>query len=157
MDDIRQYLLSITAAAVICSLITSIMGKKGTYAAIVRMLCGLFMAITMISPLIQIQLSDFSFYYGSIMTEADAAAANGSLMANEAVAAIIKSETETYILDKALSMGLSIEVEVTLSDSGTQHPYKVRLSGTASPYARQKLKEMIASDLGIPEENQAWT
>lgn len=47
MESIRQYLLSITAAAVICSLITGIMGKKGTYAAIVRMLCGLFMAITM--------------------------------------------------------------------------------------------------------------
>ena len=157
MENIRQYLLSVTASAIICSLITSITEKKGTYAAIVRMLCGLFMAITMISPLLHIRLSDFSVYYGSIMADADTAASNGSFMANEAMAAIIKRETETYILDKASSMGLSLEVEVSLSDSDTQQPQKVWLRGAASPYAKQKLKEMIANDLGIPEENQTWT
>ncbi|MBR2009876.1 MAG: hypothetical protein IJ936_07110 [Peptococcaceae bacterium] len=156
MESIRQYLLSITAAAVICSLITGIMGKKGTYAAIVRMLCGLFMAITMLSPLLHIQLTDYSAYYGSILEEADLAASGGRRMANEAEAAIIKHKTETYILDKALSMGLSIEVEVTLSDSDTQQPCKVWLRGAASPYARQKLQEIIVSDLGISKENQTW-
>ena len=157
MEHIRQYLLSFTAAAVICSLITSLTGKKGTYASVIKMLCGLFMAVTMISPLIHMEWSDFSFYYGSIITDADLAAANGEQMADEAVAGIIKRKTQTYILDKALSMGLDIDVEVLLADSDTLYPYKVLLQGAASPYARQKLKEMITSDLGIPEENQIWT
>jgi len=156
MEHIRQYLLSFTAAAVICSLIISLTGEKSTYASIIKMLCGLFMAVTMISPLIQMEWSDFSFYYGSIITDADAAVANGEQMANEAAAGIIKQKTQTYILDKALSMGLDIDVEVLLADPDTLYPYKVLLQGDASPYARQKLKEMIANDLGIPEENQIW-
>lgn len=157
MENIRQYLLSVTAAAIICSLITSLMGKKGTYAAIVRMLCGLFMALTMISPLIQVRLSDFTSYFDSLQTEADTAAASGSAMAEEASEAIIKRETETYILDKALSMGLNIEVEVTLADAGVPYPCHVSLRGAASPYARRQLQGWLEDDLGIPEENQTWT
>ncbi len=156
MEFIKQYLLSITAAAIICSLAISLIGKKGAYAAVIKLICGLFLALTAFSPLTGIQITDFSSYLSDLTNSADSAVFAGQHTANEATATIIKSETEAYILDKASSMGLNIEVEVTVSDTSPPAPVCIRISGTISPYAKQQLRSIISSDLGIPEDKQTW-
>ena len=55
MDSIRQYLLSITAAAVICAIINALSGKKGTTSAVVKLLSGLFLTLSVISPLLNLE------------------------------------------------------------------------------------------------------
>ena len=156
MDGIRQYLLSITAAAIICSILMSILGKKGMYSSVIRMLCGLFMAYTMISPVMKIRLKDFETYLGELSIEANSAVSWGIQSAEEASAEFIKEKTETYILDKASSMGLSIEAEVRLAEEGDRTPYSVLIKGNVSPYAKKQLQTWLKEEFGIPEENQIW-
>lgn len=156
MEQIRQYLLSITAAAVICSIILGIQSKKSTYSSIIRMLCGLFMAITMISPLLKVRISDYSAYFGDLQTEAEDMAAAGKQIAELEAVGIIKRNMEAYIVDKASSIGLVVRVEVTLAEYGTPYPCAVQIQGAASPYAKRQLQRWMKEELGIPEENQIW-
>lgn len=155
MDGIRQYLISVTAAAIICGCITGILGKKGTVEGITKFLCGLFMTVTVVAPLVDFQLPEVNAFWNSYRTEAGLAIAEGEHIANEMKTAVITEHIETYILDKADSMGLSVTVEISLDDELL--PDLVIIHGTASPYAKSKLCNYIMENLGIPEEMLSWT
>lgn len=156
VDQIRQYLISITVAAIICSILPALSERKGTQASLVRLLCGIFLSITIVSPWLDIDVNGISGYLDGIKFDATGAVADGKAEANASRDAIIKTQTEAYILDKASSMQLDITVEVTLNDSDPPLPHTVLINGAASPYAKQTLQRMITADLGIPRENQRW-
>jgi len=157
MEKIGQYLLSITAAAVICSVILSVQNKKSTNYTLIQMLCGIYMTVTLLSPLVRFRLPDLSGYMRGLQTESWAAAQMGTDAAEEMLEGIIKHRTETYILDKASSMGLDIHAEVILSDGELPTPCGVEIRGAASPYKRQQLQGWIREALGISEEAQIWS
>lgn len=156
MDQIRQYLLCVCAAAILCGIANGIIEKKGSYSSVLKLITGLILALTVISPLVKIQWADVTQYVEGMTSDADDAVADGEAMAYEAEAAIIKSQTEAYILDKAASMGLNIEVEVTLSSSDPPLPCAVSVKGSVSPYSKALLSQYISEELGISEENQQW-
>lgn len=156
MDALRSYMISVLASAIICSIVNRWLGTKGTHGAILKLLTGLFMTITMLSPLIQINLSNTESYFDWITTDADAAVYNGQLIAMESTAEIIKEQTEAYILDKAAFWELNLAVEVTLSESDPPVPISVVLRGNASPYAKNQMSSWIASEIGISEDQQIW-
>lgn len=156
MEDIRQYLLSVTAAALLCAILNGLIGKKGAYGTAIKLVTGLFLALTVICPWMKLEIIDISSYSDDLLSEADSIAASGELMADNALAAIIKSQTETYILDKATALNLEVTAEVTMSNTDPPTPCAVTVRGIASPYAKQMLSQYIANELGIPEESQLW-
>ena len=156
MDSIRGYLLSIACAAIICTIASAIVGKKGANASIVRLISGVIMLLTLISPLVKVRILDFTDYATDISNQADAVVAQGENSALSELSAIIKAQTEAYILDKAVSLKLDIKVEVTLDGGKPPMPNAVKLSGSASPYAKEMLSNFIANDLAIPKEAQQW-
>lgn len=156
MDQIRQYLLSVIAAAILCGIVNTLIEKKGAYSSIVKLITGLFMAITVISPLITIRIGDISDYFGELSAESASITADSEASAFKELCAIIKSKTEAYILDKAVSMDLDIEVEVTLDSANPPLPCAVTIWGSAAPYSKEVLSEYIAKDLGISKEDQLW-
>lgn len=157
MEGIRQYLLSVILAAIFCALTVNILGKKGVYTAVVKLLTGLFMAVVVIAPWRKLQITDLSGYLDSLNFEASEIVQEGEDMAAEATASIIKDNIEAYILDKAFSLGLDIQVNVVLTETSPFAPDSVTVSGSVSPYAKQKLQKIISDELGIPEEKQSWT
>lgn len=156
MDDIRQYLLSVVSAAVISALAINVIGKKGIYASVVKLLAGLFLSITVISPWAKLQIGDLSSYLDNLELDAADVIAKGEYMAADAAGTIIKDQLEAYILDKASAIGIQVKAEVVLTDTDPPVPCSVTISGAASPYAKQRLQQMIADELGIPKENQSW-
>ncbi len=157
MDGIRAYILSITAAAIISGILSSILGKKGTIGTVGTMLCGIFLSIAVVRPLAKIQVEGWSDWIDQLSLDAGYAVSDGEKIASTAMADIIKSEAEAYILDKAASMELSLEVSVTVNDEQLPTPESVLIRGPISPYERNTLSRMIAQDLGIAKENQQWT
>lgn len=155
MDALRQYILSVTAAALICGILSGLV-QNGAAKEILRLLCGLFLTIVVIRPLIGLDLEKLTDWSLDRVPEGESMAALGENMARQAAAEIIKSETEAYILDKAAALNASLTVEVTVSGDDTPLPVAVTLRGEIAPNARQQLEHILQTELGIAKEDQQW-
>ena len=154
MDAIGKYLISITAAAVICSIIRGFSEKLSVSKALVVMITNLFLLVTIISPIRKIRISDISIFPKEMITDGSAYIQEGTKLAEVAKEQIIQKEIEAYILDRAQAIGLRVDVEVLLDE--TDLPTHIIIQGTASPYMQQQLSNEIQSQLGIEQENLEW-
>lgn len=157
MEALREYILSIIASAVICSIATCLLGTKGTAASIGKMLTGIILVIALIRPLANLQFDSWEIWNQEIRTSAEAAAEDGEQIAYTQTADIIKTNVEAYILDKAAELNAAISVEIKLDHASIPQPESVTIGGTVSPYTRQKLSQIIEDELAIAKENQLWT
>ncbi len=153
MADIRQYLLSIIASAIICAIIVNTIGKNGVVACVIRLLCGLFIVYTILSPWTKMHRIDLTSYFTDLKTDASLSVSEGKEAAEQAGTTLIKQQLEAYILDKATSLDMDISVEVIMDN---MVPTCVKISGVVSPYGKQRLTQIISDELGISKENQLW-
>lgn len=153
MGAIRDYLLSVTAAALICGAVCSLAGKKGSVPALLKLLCGIFLAATVIKPAVDLRIDDFSLISNLLPVDADQVVENGKEMAAKEMNRIIKEKAEAYILDKAMSLGAEVEVMIELNDGV---PVGITVKGDVSPFIKSKLSACITQDLGIEQEDQIW-
>ena len=156
MEPIREYLLSLTVAAMCCAVVRRLLQKKGMPAAMGKLLTGLFMTFTVLSPLTDFSIGPFEDISEEFKYQAGQAVREGEAYANSGLRKGIKERTEAYILDKARSLEADIQVEVILSNESYPVPKQVQIKGDVSPYARTQLKRLLET-LGIMEENQIWT
>lgn len=154
MEGVRDYLLSVTAAALICGSVGCLAGKNGGISRLMKLLCGMFLAAAVIRPVVDVKIDDLSIFTDRLSVDAELAVARGEEMASDEMKRIIKEKSETYILDKAKLLGADITVEVILEDV---IPAGVTLTGNISPFAKTSLAASIAQDLGIPLEEQVWS
>ena len=154
MEALRQYIISVVAAAIIGVIVTGLF-QNGTAKEFIKMVCGLFLAYTVLQPITKLDFAQLADFHLTFSENAAEAAALGEDLAKESMADIIKAETEAYILDKASQLNVELSVEVAIDEENI--PTAVTLSGEVSPYARRQLQEIIESDLGIAKENQRWT
>lgn len=152
----RDYILSVIAAASISAMVFCLMDGKSTSGKMLRLICGVLMVITVLTPLTKISFDHIASFWNSVSVNAEGYVAQGEQEAKDARNAIIKERSEAYILDKANGMGLEITVEVELDDSNDSIPGQITISGSVSPYAKGVLSEYIADNLGIPKECQQW-
>ena len=156
MSRFAEGILSLSAAAVIVGILGSVCSDKKGPGALIRMICGLFLGIHILSGLLNLDFHTLVSYSDNYMQSADAAVKYGSQISSEVAAEIIKTETEAYILDKAGSYGAAVEVEVLLTSDDIPVPHSVQIKGNVSPYARSKLAEIMERELGIAKEMQNW-
>ena len=155
MIQIREYLISVTAAAVFCGILKSIAGEKGSMAGLLRLLCGVFLALTVIRPMADIRLEEWEFFTDQLQAEADRAVAEGEDYGKQALARRIKEEAETYILDKAQAFSGSITAEIYVNGDPPV-PVACTIRGEYSSYVKQELSTILETDLGIAKEDQRW-
>lgn len=156
MEAAGRYIVSVSAAAILCGILKSILPSKGTHAAILRLVSGIFLSLVTIQPLAHVDLVALPAISDAYVSEAQSAAAQGEFQSRRAAADIIKAQAEAYILDKARLLHGELTVEVTLSDGEPPIPVSVRLTGSISPYAKSRLSAILQEDLGISKENQIW-
>lgn len=155
MQTIGTYLLSLTGAALIYAFATK-MPIKGVNAGIIRMICGVFMALVVVSPLVSIKLDSLDALAGDMMSAGSQTAIDGENIAMQAMTEIIKEKTQAYILDKAADLGVRLHVIVSVSSDDLPVPEGVQLTGKVSPYAKSLLTEYIEQQLGIDRKEQVW-
>lgn len=156
MEAFGRYIVSVTAAAILCGVLKSILPGKGAVNALLQLITGIFLSFVVIRPLTQVSLRNLPMLSADYLTDAEAASAEGVILAGEAMADIIKSQAEAYILDKAHLLQAEVTVSITLSDGIPPVPIYASLTGTVSPYVKTRLTEILSSDLGIAKENQIW-
>ena len=153
MEAVRQYIISVTAAAILCGILTAMVGGK-QIKPVWKLIAGIFLTLTAVKPLADIDLGSVPTLAETYSLQAEAAVLEGETMLNSQRQGIIKSRLEAYILDKAKAIGVTLTVDVSLDDKSL--PVSVRLSGDVSPGAKSRLQSIIAVDLGIPKEAQIW-
>ena len=156
MEHIREYLMGVIAAALLCGVIMSVFGKKGMVGVAIKLMGGLFMILAVVHPWLSISLEDWFDWNGDIVADGEEYVISGAAMANNAYRVGIKEQLEAYIVDEAKALECTISVEVTLTDDQLPGPKSVILTGNISPYARQVLSNILTKDLGIEQEDQIW-
>lgn len=154
MTELRGYLISLCASALLCSLLTSIHGNSTSAGKLIKMMCGVYMCLTILAPLLGFSVHDLQI--PSFQTSANAWISSGQEISKQALADSISSRVEAYILDKAEALGATISVEVSLDDSNIPAPSAVRIRGKISPCGKITLSQILTRDLGIAPEDQIW-
>ena len=154
--EIRNYVFSIILASVIAGIVLTVVKTNSSYGFFIKLLSGLFVALTVITPWKNIHLTDISSYIDHWEIDASGDVDVGVNAYQEALRASITNRTEAYILEKASSMGMQLSASVAISDDHPPVPVSIEISGNVSPYNKAILKKMIADDLGIPEDAQNW-
>ena len=92
------------------------------------------------------------------LQNADGGGGGAEVQNREALAAIIKSKTEAYILDKAQELGLDVSADVTVEmKSAYPYPAFVQITGAFTPQQQEALTRYIEENLAIGKEQQVWT
>jgi hypothetical protein len=131
--------------------------KSGMAAAVGKLLTGLVMTVTVLSPLVGISfdsMGELTREYEKIAAEA---VLKGENSTRDALEKSITASLEAYILEKAEDMGAKVQVKVTVSGDTFPVPETVTIAGPVSPYVKSRLQKIIKEDLGVLEENQTWT
>ena len=156
MDGLREYVVHITATALICALVMRLVQGSGTTKRIMKLLCGAVMAVSIVNPIKQLNMTNMGDFTLDIQEEADQAVLLGENTAMETWRESISQGVEAYILEKAKSMKVDLDVEVELSKDEIPAPVAITLSGKVGPYAKTVLSDTISQELDIPKERQIW-
>ncbi len=156
MDSIRGYVISVVCAAIVSAIATNICSSKGTTGTIIRLLAGILMAVTVISPLASLRFEQLVSGMDEVTASAQRAARDGTLQADEVESQVIRQQMQAYVADRAAEFDAEITVDIVLSENAPHLPQQIMITGNISPYARKQLCEIIRDELGIPEDEQHW-
>lgn len=157
MENIRDYLIGIMAAAIICGGVNLLLDNKGTMGVVVKLMSGLLMILAVVGPWTSISLDNLIGWTNDISADGSSVIADADAAAKEAYREGIKQRVATYVLEKAAHLECNLEIDVTLTEDAVARPVGIILVGNVSPYAKSVLSNMIAEELGIAREEQIWT
>ena len=156
MDQLRQYILRVVIAAVLCGICVSLLGEKGTVGAMGKLVTGLVLALVMAAPFTHLSGFHFFDYLEDLQYQANVHTGKGQAMAKTELNSVIKSRVEEYIRDEAENIGASVEVSAEISLEVSLQIRRITLRGAVSPLHRQKIQAMILSDLNVAKEQLKW-
>lgn len=154
MEGLREYVLSVVSAAILCAVLTTIGGKTKQGGAVFKLVTSLFLTFSFLRPIAKFELRELDGLISDWKLEAAAASVTGEGYYEKSLEEVIQKECETYILDKAWALGAALEVSVSLDDHNI--PEDVVLRGRISPYAKTQLQKVLTNELGIAKERQIW-
>lgn len=153
MTELGNYIFSVTAVCLICGAVLSLHGN-GSSKELIRMVCGVFLAVTVLAPVKHLEIPDWGHYFQESAAEAQQQAGYGAEMAEQAIRQSITARLEAYILDKAKALGEDITCSIVLGQD--RYPKSVTVQGGIAEENRQFLSDWITEVLGIAKENQQW-
>lgn len=153
---LKQYLLAIAAAALLCSIVRSVAPQKGTVGATIRMALGIVMLLSVVSPLLSVSSYRLHNWSDDFSYDAHTIVSDAQQEAKQELRRRITEQTQAYILAKAQALGAQLEVSVALSEEDPGYPCSATLKGPVSPSAKQTISGILTRELGIDKEAQQW-
>ena len=153
MEEVAAYLKTLCSGAILCAVVLQMTGKDSPGGAAGKLLCALAMTVLAISPLKRVDFGALDREFSDFSMEAEAAAMDGRLQAEEALAEGISQRCRSYILDQAGAFPLDVRVEL---DGQTHLPVSVTLEGSPAPEQKRRLEEWIVRELGVERSRIRW-
>lgn len=155
-EILGNWIRSLAGSAVFCTMALTLC-PKGRARRVLNLACACVMALALLSPITQLDMSAFSRALGRYTDAAREITGEAEDAAGKYEQTVIARECEAYISDRAGELGVDVsDVTVTLrwSDEGYWYPWtcSVRMSSGYS----QELSDAVAGELGIPSERQSW-
>ena len=156
IEAVRGYLLRITAGAFAGAILLAAL-PKGTPRRVAAMLCGLLMLLLALTPLAELDYDSLAEAISLLELEKEEARTGIEIQNQELVASIISGRVQTYILDKASSLGMQISVELEMETrAATPYPCGVTIRGATAPTQKQQLQTYLEQTFAIAPERQVW-
>lgn len=148
---LRSWLLALIAASLVCALADALM-PKGAVKGVGRLVCGLVLVSTILSPLGSLDLEAGQSWLESHLTWVELQRGELEQQVNSQMKVIIEQKYAAYIVDKAAQLGAvcSVQVECRQED-GLYLPLRAEIRGTIPPHLQTELVQIIVQDLEIPE------
>lgn len=156
MVSIREYAISVIAAALLCSVITDLLQNTAAKGP-VKLICGMVLTIVVAAPLWNVDLRYPLEFSTALSDAADAAVRDGEALSREALYQVIKQETQAYIQDKAAQLGADLSIRIDLSEEDLPLPQRAVISGRITTEGKRQLQQILQTQLGIAKENVLWT
>ncbi len=154
-EILGKWVLGLSGAAVFCAAMLELC-PKGPVKNVVKTLCGMVMAVALVSPLVYSEMPSYSMNLAKYRAIGEKAASAGLEETNSLSRTIIEEECRAYILDK----GKALEADITdaavglkWSGEGFWYPVECEIEGKY----HSGLAAAISGELGIGEEKQKWT
>lgn len=154
MNGLKEYLVAVCSAAILCSILKQIVGKGKLSSGMLQLLSGLFVAICMIAPWKDFSLRDLEVYNPLDTNSAQSFVEDGRQINKSNLNAIITQRVEAYILEKANQLHVQVEVSVELSDDGV--PICSIITGDLTAREQEEMSAFLVSQIGIQREMQIW-
>lgn len=135
------------------------LAPEGGSKRIMELTCTAALVLTLALPLKSIDFDTYSLELAKYRDMEAQLAQNGGEASDRLNRLVIENEYETYILDKAKELGataLAVDVAVRWSLDGLWVPDSVTLDGICTTAQRQRLADIIETELGIPADSQEW-
>ena len=149
----KQYFLSILICSLICGIVSQLV-TQAPKKKMMQLLSGIVLALSVLTPLTKGNFADSLCIPDWDWNGADFYTAEGKKIAAAEKERYIKAFCEAYILDKAKSFGTEVTVCVSLDEMLIPIFAEVHYDGSIED--QTQLQNSIATDLGIPKENQTW-
>lgn len=156
MGAIGEYIISVTSAALVCSCVQAFFEGKGTVSTVLKLLCGIFLSLVALRPVVDIDLAKLPSVALLQRAEAESLVEDARQESILQQRTFISERSGTYITQKGQELGCELDVKVFTDDSEPFAPNGVEISGSISPYARGVLTTWITENLAIKAEDQKW-
>lgn len=152
----KAYLIRLTAAAILGAVLRK-MAPEGGAGRATRLGSGLLVILTALGPLGNMDPAGAAAHLAERGFVGGYTDQSVQQISNELLEELILDSVEAYILDKAQELGAEVTAEVEMVvQNGCPIPWRVRIQGQVPEQTRERLKQLIQDELGIPEERQIW-
>ena len=157
IEFLRNWLLGITAAAIVLALADGLMAE-GSVKRIGKIAGGLFLMLAILRPVLSV---DYEILAGSMADyryQVQQYSASIEIENERLKKIIIEDRTGAYIRDKAVELGIdcSVTVECQMNEEDQYYPSSVILRGEMTQGQMQELTRVIESEIAIPAEMQRF-
>ena len=156
VDSFSEYLVSVTGAALVCCGIMCLSSKSTQDNTIIRLICGVFLLITIVHPVLQLKVTLPHDFIESLQTDTDDIIDRGADAFTASNKMHITDQLEAYVQQKLNTLNCDLEVDFTLQDEFPHTPTKIQLTGIVSPYMKSYISKWLHTELGIKPEAQQW-
>lgn len=158
MGAVRQWLLGMTAAALMLALAEAL-APEGGAKRVCRLAGGLALLLTAVGPVTG--LLDGGLFAGAAEGWKERLQGYETELEEKRdlfYLSIIEDETAAYIVDKARELGLECSAEVTYGydEDGMPRPWEATTRGEWTPERRARLERLLEEELGIPARRQYY-
>ena len=157
MDGVRNWLLSVIAACLLCALAEALM-PQGPVKKAGRLVCGLVLLCVMLSPLPGLRLETGQAWLEEYFAGLEQQKQEWKEAADVGTKGIIEEQYGAYIVDKAKGLGIVCRARVTCrtGEDGLPVPDGVEVTGQFSDEEQSRLTQIIEEELLVPPERQVY-